>query len=62
MTITDEELARLRRDLAGTIAARAQAISDGAVVGSEYAAVRLLLANAETLAAWTPVPELRDAG
>lgn len=42
------------RDLAAVIAAQSQAIADGTVTGPLYAAVRRVLANAETLVAWTP--------
>jgi hypothetical protein len=41
-------------DLASAIAAQAQAIADGTVIGPVYAAVQRLLANANTLAAWIP--------
>ncbi len=47
---TPEQIA----DLAGTIAAQAQAIAGGAVVGPVYGAVRRLAANVELLAAWQP--------
>lgn len=47
---TPEQIA----DLAGTIAAQAQAIADGTVAGPVYGAVRRLAANAELLAAWQP--------
>ncbi|HEY0640268.1 MAG TPA: hypothetical protein VGD67_21775 [Pseudonocardiaceae bacterium] len=41
-------------ELARAIAAQAQAIADGTVVGPRYAAVRRLAANVDTLQCWTP--------
>jgi hypothetical protein len=42
-----------REELAGTIATQAQAIKDGTVTGPQWGHARRLLANAETLVAWT---------
>jgi hypothetical protein len=43
-----------RAELAQTIATQAQALADGTVIGPEYAAWRRVLANVQTLVAWTP--------
>lgn len=41
------------RELAGVIAAQAQAIADGRVVGPVPAACKRVMTNAETLFAWS---------
>lgn len=43
-----------RRDLAAAIAQQATALAEGTVTGPEHGAVARLVANVETLAAWTP--------
>lgn len=43
-----------RRELANTIAQQAEALASGTFVGVESAHVDRLLANVETLRAWTP--------
>jgi hypothetical protein len=40
-------------ELAGTIAAQAQALADGTVTGPRYAAVQRIKANVATLESWT---------
>jgi hypothetical protein len=50
MTATEQQI----RDLAATIADQAQAIADGTLTGPLYAHARLVLRNAELLAAWVP--------
>jgi hypothetical protein len=49
-----DPLAVQRAELALVIAQQAHALATGKVIGPEHAAVRRLLANVETLAAWTP--------
>jgi hypothetical protein len=43
-----------RRELAATIAAKAQALADGTLTGPEHAAAKLILSNAQMLLDWTP--------
>lgn len=45
---TEEQI----RELAGTMALQLQAIADGTLTGPRHAAVRLLAANMDRLAAW----------
>lgn len=42
-----------RRELAQVIANQAQALADGAVIGPEYAAVRQIVSNVQSLVALT---------
>ena len=52
-TSTPETTTAQRRELAAAIAAQAQALAEGTVIGPEHAAVARLVANVETLAIWT---------
>jgi hypothetical protein len=49
-----ERQEKQRRELAATIADKAQAIADGTLIGPQYAAVQGLRANVAMLPAWTP--------